>query len=71
MIEKIYDFWGIKDEYIFGDEFTGYEDLYSEFDKLTKEEYERSPDETIDRCFDLYLAGIKHRLLYRRRNQVQ
>ena len=54
MIEKIYKFWGIKDDYIFGDEFTGYEDLYPEFDKLTKEEYEKDPENTMDRCFNLY-----------------
>ena len=54
MIEKIYDFWGIKDEHIFSDEFTGYEDLYPEFDKYTKEVYDAAPDETIDSVFDLY-----------------
>ena len=54
MIEKIYDFWGIKQEHIFGDEFTGYEDLYSEFDKYTKEVYDAAPDETIDNVFNLY-----------------
>ena len=54
MIEKIYDFWGIKDEHVFGDEFTGYEDLYPEFDKYTKEVYDAAPDETIDNVFNLY-----------------
>ena len=54
MIDEIYKFWNIKSEYIFGDEFTGYEDLYPEFDKHTKESYEKSPEKTIDAVFNLY-----------------
>jgi len=54
MIDKIYDFWGIKSEHIFGDEFTGYEDLYPEFDKHTKETYAADPEGTIDSVFNLY-----------------
>ena len=54
MINKIYDFWGIKPEHVFGDEFTGYEDLYSEFDKFTKEVYNEDPENTIDSVFNLY-----------------
>ena len=54
MISTIYDFWGIKPEHIHGDEFTGYEHLYSEFDKFTKEVYDANPEDTIDRVFTLY-----------------
>lgn len=54
MINKIYNFWGIKDEHIFSDEFTGYEDLYSEFDKHTKETYAADMAGTIDSVFNLY-----------------
>lgn len=54
MIDKIYKFWGIKDEHIFSDEFTGYEDLYSEFDKHTTETYAADPAGTIDSVFNLY-----------------
>ena len=54
MIKEIYKFWGIKPEHIHGEEFTGYEHLYPEFDKLTKEEYEKDGPATIERVFDLY-----------------
>jgi SAM-dependent methyltransferase len=54
MIDTINKFWGIKDEHIFSDEFTGYEDLYPEFDKYTKEIYDLDPSGTIDSVFDLY-----------------
>ena len=53
MIDEIYKFWNITPEYIFSDEFTGYEDLYPEFDKHTKETYERDPDGTINAVFTL------------------
>lgn len=54
MIKKIYKFWGIQPEHIHGEEFTGYENLYPEFDKLTKEEYKKDGPATIERVFDLY-----------------
>jgi len=54
MIDKIYKFWGIKDEHIFSDEFTGYEDLYPEFDKFNKDVYALDPAGTIDDVFNLY-----------------
>lgn len=54
MLETIYQFWGIKPEHIFADVFTGYEDLYPEFDKHTKETYEANPERTIDTVFNLY-----------------
>jgi SAM-dependent methyltransferase len=54
MIERIHKFWGIKAEHIFADEFTGYEDLYPEFDTFTKEVYDADPTGTIERVFELY-----------------
>ena len=54
MIDEIYKFWNIKPEHIFSDEFTGYEDLYAEFDKHTKETYQADPEGTIDAVFNLY-----------------
>ena len=40
MLNRIYDFWNIKEPV--ADVFTGYEDLYHEFDKYTKESYDRT-----------------------------
>lgn len=54
MIDKIYHFWGIKPEHIAGDEFTGYEHLYSEFDRYTKSLYEIDPEDTIEQVLTLY-----------------
>ncbi|MDA9302458.1 hypothetical protein N8072_00030 [bacterium] len=54
MINDIYKFWGIKDEHIFSDEFTGYEDLYTEFDKFNKDVYDADPAGTIERVYELY-----------------
>ena len=54
MLDKIYSFWNIKPENIHGTEFTGYEPLYSEFDKFTNETYEADPQGTIDTVFELY-----------------
>jgi SAM-dependent methyltransferase len=54
MIQEIYDFWGVKPTHISDNEFTGYEHLYPEFDKFTKETYANNPDDTIDRVFALY-----------------
>ena len=53
-IQHLHDVWNIKSKYIFEDEFTGYEDLYPEFDKHTKESYEADPVGTIDRVMGLY-----------------
>jgi len=54
MLSKIYGTWGIQQEHIHGDEFTGYEPLYPEFDKFTKEVYDSDPAGTIERVFELY-----------------
>ncbi len=64
MIEKINSFWGIKPEHQVADEFSGYEHLYSEFDKFTKEVYNNDPTGTIERVYELYrsvnLVPIKY-----------
>ena len=52
MIDELYKFWNITDPV--ADVFTGYEDLYTEFDKHTKETYDKDPEKTIDTVFDLY-----------------
>ena len=54
MIEDIYKFWNINNDYAVADTFTGYEDLYHEFDKHTKQSYEASPNSTIDSVFNIY-----------------
>ena len=71
MIEKIYDFWGINNEHIFGNEFTGYEDLYPEFDKYTKEVYDAAPDETIDNVFNLYRSRNLVPIVYYTENGIR
>ena len=53
-IQTLHDAWDIKPEYVFADEFTGYEDLYSQFDKYTKEVYDADPEGTINNVFTLY-----------------
>ncbi|MCP4832649.1 MAG: hypothetical protein GY886_10600, partial [Gammaproteobacteria bacterium] len=54
MLEKIYQFWNIQDHNIHSPEFTGYEPVYSDFDKFTKSDYESDPDGVIQEVFDLY-----------------
>jgi len=54
MLDRIYSFWNIKPDNIHGNEFTGYEPLYSEFDKFTNETYNADPEGTIDAVFNLY-----------------
>ena len=40
MLEKIYQFWNIQDHNIHSPEFTGYEPVYTDFDRFTKSDYE-------------------------------
>ena len=54
MLEKIYQFWNIQDHNIHSPEFTGYEPVYSDFDRFTKSDYESDPDGVIQEVFDLY-----------------
>src|SRR6056300_604781 len=53
-IQTLHNTWNIESKYIFSDEFTGYEDLYPQFDKYTKEVYDADPEGTIDNVFTLY-----------------
>jgi len=54
LLDKIYAAWGITSEHIHGDQFTGYEPLYPEFDRFSKETYDADPEGTIDAVFALY-----------------
>jgi hypothetical protein len=54
MLERIYKFWEIEADHISGDEFTGYESLYPQLAKYTKEVYNEDPEKTIEEVFDLY-----------------
>ena len=70
-IQHLHDVWNIKSEYIFHDEFTGYEDLYPEFDKHTKASYDKDPTGTIDAVQDLYRSrGIVPIVYYTHRGLV-
>ena len=42
MIDELYQIWGIEPEHINNGKFTGYERLYPEFDKFTKEVYNKN-----------------------------
>ena len=53
-IQALHDTWNINSQYVFADEFTGYEDLYPQLDKYTKEVYDADPQTTIDNVFTLY-----------------
>jgi len=53
-IQTLHDAWNIESKYVFADEFTGYEDLYSQFDTYTKEVYDADPEGTINNVFTLY-----------------
>ena len=54
MLQQIYKFWGIEPQHITGDVFTGYERHYEYLDKFTSEVYEKDPEDTIQRVFELY-----------------
>lgn len=54
MINELHQIWGIKPEHINGGKFTGYESLYPEFDKFTKEVYEKDPENTRKQILELY-----------------
>ena len=54
MLNSIYDFWGITPGNISGDQFTGYEHLYQQFDAFTNDTYDADPQGTIEAVYDLY-----------------
>ena len=53
-IDTLHTIWGITPQHIVNDEFTGYESVYYQLDKFTKEVYDKDPEGTIDRVFEIY-----------------
>lgn len=53
-IDKLHKVWSIEPKHVVADEFTGYESVYDQLDTFTKEVYEKDPEGTIDRVFDIY-----------------
>lgn len=53
MIKELYNTWNVKEKHIDGDEFTGYESVYDQLN-ITKEEYDKDPELTIERVFSIY-----------------
>jgi len=54
IIKEIYNFWGISSKNIHGEEFTGYESVYDQLNSLDKPAYNKDPEGTIDKVFDIY-----------------
>ena len=53
-IKEIHNFWGIGSKNIHGEEFTGYESVYSQLDKFDKPAFNRDPEHTVSSVFDIY-----------------
>jgi hypothetical protein len=54
LINEIHHTWNIQAHNIHGDEFTGYEPVYDQLDKFTKEVFEKDPEGTVDKVFEIY-----------------
>ena len=54
MINDIHHTWNIQAHNIHSDEFTGYEPVYNLLDKFTKEVFEKDPEGTVDKVFEIY-----------------
>ena len=54
MINEIHHTWNIQAHNIHSDEFTGYEPVYDQLDTFTKEVFEKDPEGTVDKVFDIY-----------------
>ena len=54
ILQEIYKFWGVKSQHIVSDSFTGYEPVYDQLNKLDKPAYNKDPEGTIDKVFDIY-----------------
>ena len=54
MINEIHHTWNIQAHNIHSDEFTGYEPVYDQLDKFTKEVFEKDPEGTVDKVFEIY-----------------
>lgn len=53
-IDSLYQAWNIQPHHVHGDCFTGYEPLYDQFDRFTKEVYDSDPEGTIESVRQLY-----------------
>ena len=53
-INEIHNFWGIGSKNIHGEEFTGYESVYSQLDKFDKPAFNKDPEGTVCSVFDIY-----------------
>jgi len=54
LINDIHHTWNIQAHNIHGDEFTGYEPVYDQLDTFTKEVFEKDPEGTVDKVFEIY-----------------
>ena len=54
MIKELYKIWNIQTHNIHGNEFTGYEPVYDQLEKLDKPAFNKDPEGTIDKVFDIY-----------------
>ena len=54
MLQQINSLWGIESKHITGDVFTGYEEKYSLLDTFTSDVFEKDPEGTVDKVFDIY-----------------
>jgi SAM-dependent methyltransferase len=52
MIDELYKIWNIT--HAPADEFTGYESVYDQLDDFNKAQYDRDPDGTIDKVYEIY-----------------
>src|SRR6056300_554280 len=54
MIKDLYQIWNIDPAQIESDEFTGYERFYDQLDGFDKAQYDRDPEGTIERVYEIY-----------------
>ena len=54
VIDKLYTTWNILPQHVSGDEFTGYESVYSELDAFNKAQYDCDPKGTIEKVYEIY-----------------
>ena len=54
MIKDLYNIWNIQSHNIHGEEFTGYEPVYDQLDQLDKPAFNKDPEATVNKVFDIY-----------------
>ena len=54
VIDQLHSSWNIQPNLVADDEFTGYESVYSELDAFDKAQYDRDPQGTIEKVYDIY-----------------